>query len=81
MAPITLTQLRHIACKVTPVELIQWALQALHGLELSEGASIGALQRVAAVGWATVAEIRATIRASPRVYADETGLRQDGTNG
>ena len=42
---------------------------------------MGALQRVAAVGQATVAEIRATIRASPRVYADETGLRQDGTNG
>src|SRR5438445_4120898 len=64
-----------------PVQLIQWALQALHGLELSEGAIIGALQRVAAVGRATVAEMRATIRASPRVYADETGLREDGVNG
>ncbi len=64
-----------------PVQLIQWALQALHGLELSAGAIIGALQRVAAVGQTTAAEIRATIRASPRVYADETGLRQDGTNG
>ena len=48
-----------------PVQLIQWALQVLHGLELSEGASIGALQRVAAVGQATVAQMRATIRASP----------------
>ncbi len=64
-----------------PVQLIQWALQALHGLELSEGAIVGALQRVAAVGQATAAEIRATIRASPRVYADETGLREEGTNG
>jgi transposase len=64
-----------------PVQLIQWALQALHGLELSQGAIVGALQRVAAVGQATAAEIRTTIRASPRVYADETGLRQDGTNG
>jgi transposase len=64
-----------------PVQLIQWAVQALHGLELSQGAIVGALQRVAAVGQATVAEIRATIRASPRVYADETGLREDGTNG
>jgi transposase len=64
-----------------PVQLIQWALQALHGLELSAGAIIGALQRVAAVGQATVAEIRTTIRASPRVYADETGLREDGVNG
>ncbi len=64
-----------------PVQLIQWALQALHGLELSEGAIIGALHRVAAAGLATVAEIRATMRASPRVYADETGLREDGLNG
>ena len=64
-----------------PVELIQWALGALHGLELSQGAIIGALHRVAAVGQASVDQIRATIRASPRVYADETGLRQDGTNG
>ena len=64
-----------------PVQLIQWALGALHGLELSEGAIIGALQRVAAAGQASVEQIRATIRASPRVYADETGLREDGTNG
>jgi hypothetical protein len=64
-----------------PVALIQWALQALHGLELSAGAILGALHRVAAVGQATVDQIRAAIRASPHVYADETGLREDGTNG
>jgi hypothetical protein len=64
-----------------PVAVIQWTLQALHGLELSQGAIVGALQRVAAAGQATVAELRAQIRASPRVYADETGLRQDGVNG
>src|SRR5262249_8295977 len=44
-----------------PVELIQWALQALHGLELSEGASIGALHRVAAAGQAAADQIRATM--------------------
>jgi transposase/uncharacterized coiled-coil protein SlyX len=64
-----------------PVALIQWALGALHGLEVSVGAIIGALQRVAAVGQAPADGIRAQIRASPQVYADETGLRQDGTNG
>jgi transposase len=64
-----------------PVELIQWALQALHGLELSAGAIVGALHRVAAAGQASVEQIRAAMRASPRVYADETGLREDGTNG
>ncbi len=64
-----------------PVALIQWALGALHGLELSQGAIVGALQRVAAAGQASLAQIHAAIRASPRVYADETGLRQDGANG
>jgi transposase/uncharacterized coiled-coil protein SlyX len=64
-----------------PVALIQWALGALHGLELSVGAIIGALQRVAARGQATADAMRAQLRASPQVYADETGLRQDGTNG
>jgi transposase len=64
-----------------PIALIQWALEALHGLELSVGAIIGALQRVAAVGQASADAIRAQIRASPQVHADETGLRQDGTNG
>jgi transposase len=64
-----------------PVQLIQWALQALHGLELSQGAIVGALHRVAAVGQASVEQIRAAMRASPRVYADETGLREDGLNG
>ena len=64
-----------------PVQLIQWFLQAVHGLELSQGAIVGALQRVAAAGTASVAQIRAAIRASPRVAADETGLRQDGVNG
>lgn len=64
-----------------PVALIQWYLQAMHGLELSVGAIVGALQRVAARGCGAVAGIRARIRASPVVCADETGLRQDGANG
>lgn len=64
-----------------PVGQIQWYLGAVHGLELSTGAVVGALQRVAAVGAAAVDQIQAAIRASPVVCADETGLRQDGTNG
>ncbi len=64
-----------------PVGQIQWYLGAVHGLELSTGATVGALQRVAAVGVAAVDQIRAAIRASPVVCADETGLREDGTNG
>jgi hypothetical protein len=64
-----------------PVALIQWYLGAVHRLELSAGAIVGVLHRVATAGAATVAQIRAAIRASPVVHADETGLRQDGANG
>ncbi len=64
-----------------PVGLIQWYLEAVHGLELSVGALVGALARVASAGAASVDQIQAAIRASPVVYADETGLREDGTNG
>jgi hypothetical protein len=64
-----------------PLPLIRWGLQALHGLELSDGAIVGALRRVAAAGQAAVHQIQAAIRASPRVCADETGLREDGANG
>jgi transposase len=64
-----------------PAELIQGYLGRLHGLELGVGTIVAALHRVAAAGTATVAAIREAIRASPRVHADETGLRQDGANG
>ena len=64
-----------------PVGQIQWYLQARHGLELSAGAIVGALHRVAARGAGEVAAIRDAIRASPVVHADETGLREDGANG
>ena len=64
-----------------PVGQIQWYLGAVHGLELSVGAIVGALHGVAAAGAASVDQIRAAIRASPVVCADETGLREDGTNG
>ncbi len=64
-----------------PVGLIQWYLGAVHGLELSAGAIVGALARVAARGADAVDRIWAAIRAGPVVHADETGLRQDGENG
>ena len=64
-----------------PLPLLRWGLAALHGLELSEGALVAALRRVAQAGQATVQQSLAAIRASPVVHADETGLREDGTNG
>lgn len=64
-----------------PVNLIQWYLEAIHGLELSVGAIVGVLDRVATRGAGAVAAILAAIRGSPMVQADETGFREDGTNG
>ena len=64
-----------------PLPLIAWGLRALHGLELSEGAIVAALRRVARAGQGTVQQILTAIRASPHVHADETGLREDGANG
>jgi len=64
-----------------PVNLIQWYLEAIHGLEVSVGAIVGALQRVAERGAGAVEAIQAAIRGSPVVQADETGLREDGVNG
>ena len=64
-----------------PIPVIAWGLGALHRLELSEGAIVAALRRVAAAGQPLVEQVLAAIRASPRVHADETGLREDGTNG
>lgn len=64
-----------------PVTLIQWYLAAVHGLEVSVGAIVGVLARVATRGAGAVATILATIRGSPMVQADETGFREDGVNG
>ena len=64
-----------------PIPLIAWGLQALHHLDLSAGAIVAALGRVARAGQAAVAQIQAQVRASPVVHADETGLRENGSNG
>jgi transposase len=64
-----------------PVTRIQWYLEAVHGLELSVGAIVGTLRRVAERGAGAVDAILTEIRGSPVVHADETGLREDGANG
>jgi transposase len=64
-----------------PFATIQRYLRTLHGLELSVGALVGAVQRVAARAGPAVEQLRADIRASPVVHADETGWREDGRNG
>ena len=64
-----------------PIRSIQWYLAAVHQLRLSVGAIVGAIHRTAQKAQPTLAEIVDRIRASPVVHADETGWREDGTNG
>lgn len=64
-----------------PVATIQWYLHTLHGLEVSVGAIVAACATVAAKAAPLVEQIRGDIRASPVVHADETGWRENGTNG
>jgi hypothetical protein len=64
-----------------PLATIQWYLQVCHGLELSIGAIVGALHRVAARGQGLAGRVLARVRASPVVHADETGWREAGANG
>ncbi len=64
-----------------PVRTIQWLLHDLYDLPLSVGAITAASNRVAAHGAGEVAAIRARIRGSPMVHADETGWRENGGNG
>lgn len=64
-----------------PFETIQWYLETVHGLHLSVGGVVAALRQVRRRAEAEVERIRAHIRASPVVHADETGWRQGGRNG
>jgi hypothetical protein len=64
-----------------PIGRIQWYLAAVHGLSLSVGAIVRALQTVAAQATPLVRGLREAIRASPVLHADETGWREDGANG
>ena len=64
-----------------PLHTIRWYLGTVHGLRLSEGGIVGALDQVAQQGEAHLARVLEAIRASPHVHADETGWRQAGKNG
>lgn len=63
-----------------PLAAIQNYLQSVHHLQLSVGGIVGALNQVARVGQTRREQTLATIRASPVIYADETGWREDGLN-
>lgn len=64
-----------------PFAILQRVVRTLTGLEMSEGALVAMVQRVAEQGKPVVETIREGIRASPVVHVDETGWRQGGRNG
>ena len=64
-----------------PLRAIQWLLDALHGLRLRLGGLAGVLRAVADRAQPALEELRARVRGSPLVHADETGWREDGANG
>ena len=64
-----------------PIATLQWYLATFHQCHLSQGAIVGALQRVAAHARPAVAASQARVRASPYVQVDETGWRENGRNG
>jgi hypothetical protein len=64
-----------------PFATIQTLLRTVHGVEVSVGALVGAVRQVAQAAVPLLTAIRAAIRASPVVGADETGWRENGANG
>jgi transposase len=64
-----------------PLRTIQWLLASWHGLRLSAGALVGLLKAVADRAKPALDELRARVRGSPAVCADETGWRENGENG
>jgi len=64
-----------------PVRQIQAYLASLHGLTISSGEIVGLAQRVTAQLEAQLADLKQQIRASPAVQMDETGWRENGSNG
>jgi hypothetical protein len=64
-----------------PVRQIQAYLATLHGLTISVGEIVEVLHRLKHKLEPTLTALKATIRGSPVVQADETGWREDGSNG
>lgn len=64
-----------------PIRQIQVYLSTLHGLSVSIGEIVELLHRMRQQTTTQLAALKAEIRASPAVQADETGWREDGING
>lgn len=64
-----------------PIATIKIYLELAHGLHLSEGAIVRILATTASRGEPWYDQLREEIRTSNAVHADETGGRENGTNG
>jgi transposase len=65
----------------TPIRQIQTYLAQVHQLALSAGEIVEVLHRLEQHTRGAVVRLKAQVRASPLVHADETGWREDGRNG
>ena len=70
----------HVDCRVT-VDSIQVLLETLYGLHLGAGEISEILHGLAESGQKSYLDLLEEVRGSPAVNADETGWREDGTNG
>jgi transposase len=64
-----------------PIRQIRDYLLTLHGLRVSVGEIVELLHRIKGPLQSALDALKAEIRASPAVQADETGWREDGSNG
>ena len=64
-----------------PIRQIQLYLLTLHGVTISIGEIVELLHRMKAQMQPQLDALKTEIRASPAVQADETGWREDGSNG
>lgn len=64
-----------------PIRQIQLYLLTLHRVAISSGEMVELLHRMKAQMQPQIDALKAEIRASPAVQADETGWREDGSHG
>ena len=64
-----------------PLRQLQAVLRDLHGAEISLGELVELLHRIAEHAQPILEGLKAEVRASPAIQADETGWREDGING
>ena len=64
-----------------PLRQLREVLRDLHGMEVSVGELVELLHRIKKYSQPVLDGLKAEIRASPAIQADETGWREDGING